>query len=178
MPYSPVGFSQINSYLRLTKCCRQLWSQRRRLPQFPASARICWTNSALAVPPWIVGLPWKVQGNHCLGRYITWHLFTLLNYCSHFDVQDFRSRVNFVCWTLTRLQESGGTRNLRRIWTTTNSAGHWGEKILWYWSRTFERTKNHVSLTFIWTNLTLGFRYYYDKNILTKISGKRYAYRY
>ena len=38
-----------------------------------------------------------------------------LNNCSHFDVQDSQSRVNFVCWTPTRLPESGATRNPRRI---------------------------------------------------------------
>ena len=42
----------------------------------------------------------------------------------------------------------------------------------------FERTLNHFSFTFNWTNRTFGFRYYYDKNILTKMSGKRYAYRW
>ena len=55
---------------------------------------------------------------HKFKEIIVWEgIFTSLdlNVCSYSDVQGSQLRVNFVCWTRTRLRESGETRNQRRI---------------------------------------------------------------
>lgn len=68
-----------------------------------------------------------------------------------------------------------GNRNL--IWTTTNSVELLGKNYsgLTNNSRILIIIILSVGITFI---LYLIFRYYYDKNIMTKVHGKRYAYKF
>lgn len=60
-------------------------------------------------------------------------------------------------------RDGGELKRTKLTWITINWAEHWGEKI-WVW----------VELNVIvWI-----VRYYYDKSIMTKVHGKRYAYKF